>query len=129
MVIQFLVRLHICDEEARVVVQAPQPLGEVTIELVDHHGDLLAAPTTQRVDRQAVFAFALPKEVLASTYGIEGMHVRVHDLAVSGAGKGAFDMVSGLATYRGSVDTWGDPRPISRDMLLGGSRPPEKNDD
>ncbi len=122
-------QVHVCDAEARVVVQSPKPLGDVTIELLDHHGDPLGAPVKLNVERQAVFAFALPKDVLTATYGIEGMHLRVHDLAISGTGKGRFDMVSGVAMYRRLVDRWGDARPTTLDMKLGDLRPPPENDD
>jgi hypothetical protein len=108
--------VHVCDGDARVVVRSPRPLGEVTIELVDHHGDPLAAPVKQRVDRESVFAFALPKDVLSSKRGASGMHLRVHDLSVAGVGKGRFDIVRGVSAYNGT--------PL--DVALGDLRAKEK---
>ena len=88
-----------CGTDARVVIRAPGPLGDVAVELLDHHGDAIAPAVTLPVnDVPAVFAFALPKALLASNHGVEGFHVKV---LASG-----YDVVSGVGVYAAYDPEW-----------------------
>lgn len=70
-----------CKRDTRVVVRSLEPLGAVTLTLLDHHGDPATRPVTRNVD-DGVQVF-----VFAPTPGSdEGLHVRVpkrdHDLVL-----------------------------------------------
>ncbi len=91
--------------ERRVVLRAEKPVGKVSVTLLDHHGDPLGPAATVDVDASwKALAFALPASFASAPYGVEALHVRVHELAVSGAGNGPFD-----ATSSPSVFAWKDP--------------------
>jgi hypothetical protein len=119
-------RFFACGDEARVVVTSDAQLGPVTVELLDHHGDALTDSLTLDVgDGPTAFAFAVPKAMLGAANGIEGVHLRVHDLARAGVGKGRWDFVAG-----GSVYPVAEPYPrkasaYGLDVALGSMAPPE----
>jgi hypothetical protein len=94
-------QLFACDGETRVVAQGAGDLGAVTITLLDHHGDPLALPVTRDVGRAPVaFAFAMSPRIQRATYGVEGVHVQIHDLARAGTGgAGRWDLVKGSSVY------------------------------
>lgn len=86
--------------EKRVVVRADRPVGKVSVTLLDHHGDPLGAAGTVDVDGAwKAIAFALPASFASAPYGVEALHVRVHDLAASGVGQGPFDAVSSPSVF------------------------------
>jgi hypothetical protein len=111
-----------CEGQWRVVLGSDRPLGDVTVSLLDHHGDPAYAPVTHAVGAgTAVFAFRLqdpsqpaapassggvpmpsPFMMRAPRRSFEGLHVHVHDLAASGAGHGRFDVVTGVGSGRGA---------------------------
>jgi hypothetical protein len=67
----FDARMIDCKKDTRVVVTSPKPLGAVTVEVLDHHGDPLADAVTRDVGRGSqVFAFAIDGAA-------EGFHVHV----------------------------------------------------
>lgn len=84
--------LHRCDDDARVYLESDVDLGEVSVTLLDHHGDPITEPLAQRVDRgrPAVFAFALGREA-----AIEGADIHVGDAG----GRGRWDAVLGGSVY------------------------------
>jgi hypothetical protein len=69
---------QVCASDGRVVVTADEA-APVTITLLDHHGDAIAPSLTLPVKAGApsVFAFELPKAVLESRFGVEGLEVKV----------------------------------------------------
>jgi hypothetical protein len=82
------------------------------VTLLDHHGDPLAEPQATSGDltrEPAVLAFALPKAVLASHHGIEGMHLHV-DVPER------WDQVTAVSVHRregATFDFAPSPAPIS----------------
>jgi hypothetical protein len=88
-----------CDpDEERVVLSSEHSLGDVTVTLLDHHGDPVTASITAPVGRAvALFTFRLPPELKKA--GVEGMHVWVHDLATAGLGRGRADLMYGVRVY------------------------------
>lgn len=114
-----------CDGDARIVVRAPAAVGNVTVELLDHHGDVITSPLTLPVGNDpAVFAFKLPPAMLKSRHGVEGFHVRARDQ----------DFVSGVGVY-GTYDPDAEPgegeRRTKHQLLLGdiANRTEERNVD
>ena len=119
-----------CGTDARVVVRAPSALGDVAIELLDHHGDVMAPAVTLPVGRDpAVFAFAVPKAILDSPRGIEGFHVKVlasgYDVVSGVGGYAAYDPeIESTDVYRrtreqlqlGRMATRIDPTPADQEM-------------
>lgn len=102
-----------CDGDARVVVRAPAAVGNVTVELLDHHGDVITSPITLPVGNDpAVFAFKLSPAMLKSKHGVEGFHVRAREQ----------DFVSGVGVY-GTYDPDAEPgendRRTKHQLLLG----------
>ena len=68
----------VCADDARVVVTS-ETSAPVTITLLDHHGDAIAPALTlpALAGEPTVFAFELPKNVLESRFGVEGIEVKV----------------------------------------------------
>jgi hypothetical protein len=80
--------------DTRFFVESAAHLGPVTLTLLDHHGDALAQPVTRDVGPTgAVFAFRLAAELNERRGAVEAVHVYVHDLGISGGGRGRFDFV------------------------------------
>lgn len=102
-----------CDGDARVVVRAPAPVGDVTVELLDHHGDVITSAITLPVGNDpAVFAFKLSPAMLKSRHGVEGFHVRARDQ----------DFVSGVGVYQPydpDAEPGEDDRRTKHQLLLG----------
>jgi len=108
-----------CDDGARVVVQGLRAMGEVSVTLLDHHGDALGATVTHAVGTEPVaFGFALPTPMLTQKHAIEGVHLHVHDGAASGGSPGRWDTVVGGSAWvangegpsfvtPGSLGVWG----------------------
>jgi hypothetical protein len=115
-----------CEGQWRVVVGTPRPLGQVTVTLLDHHGDPAHAAVTHAVGAgSTVFTFRLAEPpqpgVAAADAGaamfplappfpgmgrevrrsFEGLDVHVHDLAASGEGHGRYDIVRGVGSGSG----------------------------
>lgn len=58
-----------CGAQMRVVVVGEEDLGEVTVTLLDHHGDPVTARVTQKVAAEPVaFAFEVAEEAVESAY-------------------------------------------------------------
>ncbi len=96
-------------DEERVVLRPGTPVGDVTVTLLDHHGDPLTPPLTSSVDAgPTVFTFRLNHALAKAPYGVEGMHAWVHDLSVSGVGHGRGDVTSGVRVYS-SLGDYFDP--------------------
>jgi hypothetical protein len=96
-------RLFACGSEARVIAQAPSDLGPVTITLLDHHGDPIGEPLTRPVGPAlTAFAFALTPALQAARAPVEGIHVKVLDLATSGVGVGQWSESRGTSLYAGT---------------------------
>jgi hypothetical protein len=94
-----------CGTGMRVLVESTSSLGDVSVTLLDHHGDPVAGPVTRVVDKgAAAFAFDVPDEA------VEGIHVSVKDLATSDVGHGRWDLVAGPGVYRAPYDPAG-PEP------------------
>ena len=65
-------RTFTCGGEVRVVVVGADDVGDVSVTLLDHHGDPITEPVTQRVGTSAtVFSFSVAERA------VEGAHVRV----------------------------------------------------
>jgi len=91
--------------ERRMAIRARRRVGEVSVALLDHHADPLGAPATVDVDTSwKTIAFTLPDAFAEAPYGVEGLHVHVHDLSVAGLPKGSFDESSSP-----SVFAWKEP--------------------
>lgn len=69
---------RVCASDGRVVVTTAET-APVTVTLLDHHGDPIAPALTlpAKAGEPAVFAFELPKAVLESRFGVEGLEVKV----------------------------------------------------
>jgi hypothetical protein len=107
-----------CDgDEERVLVSAPShSLGEVTVTLLDHHGDPVTQPLTTRVGTEpTLFTFHTSKALAGAAHGIEGTHVWIHDLSASGAGTAHArgDVTYGLRVYT-SDGEFGQAAPVKR---------------
>lgn len=90
--------------ERRIAIRARASIGKVSVTLLDHHGDPLGPAITIDVDHTWKIArFSLSPAVAAAPFGVEALHVRVHDLASAG-GEGAFDY-----TTSPSVFAWKEP--------------------
>jgi hypothetical protein len=77
--------------EARVVVKSERDVGSVSIALLDHHADPLTPVQSLEVrPGTTVFPFALPQALAGVHNPVEGVNVRVADLARSGAGQGSY---------------------------------------
>ena len=77
--------------EARVVVQSDRDVGPVSIALLDHHADPLSPPQSLDVGPGAtVYRFALPPALAAVRDPVEGLEVRIVDLARSSLGQGTY---------------------------------------
>jgi hypothetical protein len=86
--------------EARVVLRSARALGDVTVTLLDHHGDPITTSSTRPVGADAtVFSFQLTPALSRTSRGVEGLHVVVHDLAASGQGRGKADLRYGVRVY------------------------------
>lgn len=86
--------------EVRVALRADVPVGKVSVTLLDHHGDPLLAPaTTEARDAFTTVAFELPPSFRGPGRGVSAWHVRVHDLAPSGKGKGAWDHATSPSVF------------------------------
>ncbi len=84
----------------RVVLRAERALGPVRVALLDHHGDPLVAPLRLDVGAGLTpFAFALPAAFDKAKFGVEGLHVRIDDLARAGAGRGAYDFFTSPSVF------------------------------
>jgi hypothetical protein len=74
-------------------------VGDVTVTLLDHHGDPVSTPVTRPVGPAgAVF------DVRGGDGGApsaDAVHVQVHDLATAGLGHGRYDMVVNIHEWRG----------------------------
>ncbi len=67
----------------------------VSVALLDHHGDALGPPVSGRVDGgPAVLVFSVPPAVATDAHGIEGLHLRVEDTSAR------WDFVTGVSAYR-----------------------------
>jgi len=87
-------------DEERVALSATRPVGDVTVTLLDHHGDPMTEPLTATVgETPTLFTFHLGPALVAASHAIEGMHVHVHDLAPSGLGHGSADVTYGGRVY------------------------------
>jgi len=88
-----------CGPFRRVVVTSPVSVGDVTVTLLDHHGDPVSTPVTRPVGPAgAVF------DVRGGDGGApsaDAVHVQVHDLATAGLGHGRYDMVVNIHEWRG----------------------------
>jgi hypothetical protein len=94
------IQIFSCTEKSqkRMVVTSPRALGNVSLTLLDHHGDpLTTALTRALVAGSEIFAFELPSTLFER--GVEGVHLYVHDLASSGSGHGRFDFTAGPGVY------------------------------
>ncbi len=70
--------------EARVVVESDRDLGPVSIALLDHHADPLAAMQSIEVRQgTTVFPFALPQALAAVRDPVEALDVRFADYVLS----------------------------------------------
>jgi len=87
-----------CEGDVRVVVSGDRPLGDVSVELLDHHGDALTAPARRTVGTSpGVFVFDVPAAVRDASFGIEGVHLRVHER--TDAGGGPWDAVVAVSAW------------------------------
>ncbi len=129
--------------EERLALTSPAPLGNVTVTLLDHHGDPVTEPLTRAVGAApAVFAFRVPDALRAEItsvddpsspaapprHAIEGAHLRVAELSAPGRPPAPFDYVLGASAYRGLDDTGRDDRvPYQRygSFEIGGVRAEE----
>jgi hypothetical protein len=89
-----------CGEEERVALFSgsgnKSPVGDVSVTLLDHHGDPITPPLRAAVATEpTLFTFHLGHAKGAA----EGMHVLVHDLAASGLGHGRADLTYGVRVY------------------------------
>ncbi|MBX3192605.1 MAG: DUF3160 domain-containing protein [Labilithrix sp.] len=108
-------RLFKCHDGARVVVRTGSAASEVSVSLLDHHGDALGPAVTAAVGREPkVFAFTLPDAVRDSRRGVEGLQLQM----------GRWSHVVGVSAYRNDVgDDPLSPAPESWfDVDLGGPR-------
>lgn len=88
--------------EQRIALRAQRRVGSVSVTLLDHHADPLGAPASVDVDTSwKTIAFTLPDTFAKAPYGVEGLHVHVHDLSVAGLPKGSFDESSSPAFLPG----------------------------
>ena len=79
--------------EARVVVQSDRDVGPVSIALLDHHADPLTPMQSLDVrPGTTVYPFALPPALAAVHNPVEGLEVRIVDLARSSTGQGAYQL-------------------------------------
>jgi hypothetical protein len=104
------------------VLRAARPLGPVTVTLLDHHGDPLVTPLTLDVVAGTnVFPFDLPPAFAETRFGVEALHVRVADLALAGAGEGAYDYVTSPSAFGEDTARTPDARPRGlKPFSLGG---------
>ena len=89
-----------CDDDVRVVIDAPRSLS-ATVTLLDHHGDPLGEAASAAITgagEPAIVAFDVPSALRTSRHGIEGVHVRVDDHAA----QDHWDFVSGVSAYGAS---------------------------
>jgi hypothetical protein len=88
--------------EHRIAMRAPRHVGKVSVTLLDHHADPLGAGATLDVDTAwKTAAFSLPKSFANTSFGVEGLHVHVHDLGVSGLPHGVYDETSSPSVFSG----------------------------
>lgn len=92
-----------CEHDWRVAVRSLRAAaGPTSVTLLDHHGDPLSRELVLDVDDGwKVGAFALSPELVKARYGVEALHVRVADLARSGAGVGSFDYTTSPSVFAG----------------------------
>lgn len=126
--------------EIRIALRAEKRIGKVTLTLRDHHGDAsLAAATAEIGEEWTTYAFDLPPAFRGPGDGVAALDVHVHDLAVSGTGKGPFHYTTAPSRFEagqlaatgkvalperpkglenfviggaGTPDTQGRPRPV-----------------
>ena len=112
-------------DEERVVLRGDTPVGDVTVTLLDHHGDPLTPPETAPVGTAStVFTFHLTPALARAPYGVEGMHAWVHDLSVSGPGHGRGDVTCGVRVYTSLGDIYdGDVPPLRHPFEPFGASP------
>jgi hypothetical protein len=118
-------RLFVCDDDARVVLRAGRAMN-VTVTLLDHHGDALGEARTASAgptDEPSVLAFALPKDVLASPHGIEGVHLHASWSDASRAHE-SWDFVTGGSVLRGETATLPGVSGSRFDVAFGAFAPP-----
>lgn len=71
--------------ERRIALRAERRIGKVSVTLLDHHADPLGSGATVDVDTTwKTVAFSLPRTFATASFGVEGLHVHVHDLSVVG---------------------------------------------
>lgn len=96
--------------ERRVALRASRPVGKVSVTLLDHHADPLGAPVTLEVNGAwSVATFGLPASFNSSRFGVEALHVRVHDLNVAGLGSGPYDYFTSPSVFQ-----WNEGSPSER---------------
>jgi hypothetical protein len=116
--------------EVRATLRADVPLGKVSVTLRDHHGDGLGPPATIDVGGAwMTIAFELPQSFRDQGRGVAAWDVKIHDLAVAGAGIGAWrwgssPSVFGPGELAGMRDRRLPTRPSGLDPLSIGLVPP-----
>lgn len=86
-----------CEEQGewRAAVRSASPAGPTGITLLDHHGDALTKRLTMDPKSTwSIAAFDLPPELAAPSWGVEGVHVHIDDLAPSHTGTGPYDFTT-----------------------------------
>jgi hypothetical protein len=77
-----------CDADVRVIVEAPGNIGRTSVELLDHHRDAITPRAARDIGGgKVLFTFRVPRDA------VEAFHLAVEDLAVSGVGRGRWDLV------------------------------------
>ena len=89
----------------RFALRAGRALGAVSLTLLDHHADPLGPPATIQVDGTwRTIEFSLPSSFATASFGVEALHVHVHDLAFAGLPHGAFDQMSSPSVFSWKED-------------------------
>ena len=89
----------------RVVLRSDEPLDTVRITLLDHHADPLTAGLSVRVGPSwEVYGFALPADVAAAKFGVEGLHVAITDVESAEAGLRRWDYFTSPSVFAGGSD-------------------------
>jgi hypothetical protein len=81
--------------EWRVALRSARPAGSTSVTLLDHHGDALTKKATMDAKSTwSVASFDMPADLATSEWGVEGVHLRVDDLARSRTGTGPYDFTT-----------------------------------